>query len=196
MSTSGRDRWWQPFGLVFIWQNQYLHLGDRLIKLIHIWNLKKNGNTNYLRVSTSAKGWWWLFWRPSWFMSIGQNLFIFKLGWEVYGSHQCIKFGRKWLINDQIRVSTSGNQQTSSMVAAILVIVHQKKNCTWALILIKAFHIYINWKKLGDNNSKSSTKEDKQIDKLKTMKEEKQMFKLRTIRAPPTKLLIFVAWVL
>ena len=127
MSTSGRDRWWQPFGLVFIWQNQYLHLGDRLIKLIHIWNLKKNGNTNYLRVSTSAKGWWWLFWRPSWFMSIGQNLFIFKLGWEVYGSHHCIKFGRKWLINDQIRVSTSGNQQTSSMVAAILVIVHQKK---------------------------------------------------------------------
>ena len=70
---------------------------------------------------------YWLFWRPSCFTSILQNLFIFKLGWEVYGSHQCIKFGRKWLINDQIRVSTSGNQQTAAMVAAILVIVHQKK---------------------------------------------------------------------
>ena len=73
---------------------------------------------------------------------------IFKLSQEFDQSNPFVKFGRNQMINDQVKVSTSANQQKA---VAIFVIFHKTKPISkLGESLMEVINIYKIWKILGD----------------------------------------------
>ena len=68
---------------------------------------------------------------------------MFELGQAFDKSDKYMKFGRNWVINDYVKVTTSANRpQAAAILTAILVIVYRTKSIlNMSQSLIKVIHI-------------------------------------------------------